>query len=325
MSSPPAIALLFAAALATTLGSLTVPASANRGSSLGDGASPSVSAGMSGPGTQWRAPQASLSKMSGRHLGPIARVSSEHRPARLRIGLVPAYGSAVSVLGFTPRPDSEGRGHVAVGMPSGALSTGGPSDHFRVEASPTGGMRLYVNGHQAEVGGRTVFGNPAQPLQVAFARFGSRVEIDQKGGAYPRGRMSIGTYPTKSCSPGYCLRVVLRMSMKDYLLGLGEIPTSWSQPALRAQVMAARAYALRKVETSGQHRYPCDCALYDSVVDQAYIGKPRETGPRVQSSGWRKAVSTTMGQLAPEEGAPVEAVQTTTSDVHSGPQPGAVS
>src|SRR5919202_1280347 len=117
--------------------------------------------------------------------------------------------------------------------------------------------------------------------------------------------MVFETYPTSSCDPGFCLRLVAVMPMQRYLYGLGEMPSSWPQAALRAQAIAGRTYALNKISRIGQHRYPCDCAVYDSTVDQSYIGDAkRRSGYWAE---WRSAATSsvsTAGSTAPRASRP---------------------
>lgn len=73
----------------------------------------------------------------------------------------------------------------------------------------------------------------------------------------------------------------------EYLLGLGEMPSSWPQAALVSQVIAARSYAMgRKL---GGIRANCNCHVYNNATDQVFVGWSKES-----SSGggnWREAVN----------------------------------
>ncbi|MGH7317687.1 MAG: SpoIID/LytB domain-containing protein, partial [Candidatus Rokuibacteriota bacterium] len=136
------------------------------------------------------------------------------------------------------------------------IARGGPNARFRLEPSPTGGVRIYRNGRRIERNRRSVFGGPDRPVVAMYERLGSRVHVHDKGTAYAYGRLEFGT--ARGCS-GYCLRLVLRIRMQKYLYGLGEVPSSWPQGALRAQAIAGRTYAYRKARESGRHRIECDC------------------------------------------------------------------
>jgi len=75
----------------------------------------------------------------------------------------------------------------------------------------------------------------------------------------------------------------------EYLYGIGEMPTSWPAAALQAQVIASRTYALSK---AGKIRAICDCDLYATSLDQAFVGYAKEAEPRYGTL-WRSAVDST--------------------------------
>ncbi len=99
----------------------------------------------------------------------------------------------------------------------------------------------------------------------------------------------------------------LRLS-DEYLYGLGEMPSSWfhyvtsgnvelnTSSALQAQTIAARTYALQKVraQTSSDPksvRAACQCHVYASTNDQAFIGYVKEASYR--GDKWVAAVNAT--------------------------------
>ena len=75
----------------------------------------------------------------------------------------------------------------------------------------------------------------------------------------------------------------------EYLWGLGEVPSSWPPAALEAQVIAARTFALNKVQ---RLRAECDCNIYNSIVDQNFVGYSKETEP-IYGVKWKEAVNRT--------------------------------
>jgi SpoIID/LytB domain protein len=79
----------------------------------------------------------------------------------------------------------------------------------------------------------------------------------------------------------------LRLS-DEYLYGLGEVPSSWTEAAMQAQAIAGRSYALRKTAT----RSGCNCQIYSSTLDQAFVGYSKE----IATSGnrWVQAVNATI-------------------------------
>jgi SpoIID/LytB domain protein len=64
------------------------------------------------------------------------------------------------------------------------------------------------------------------------------------------------------------LRLVNSLDVETYLTGLAEMPSTWVAPALQAQVVAARTYALRAMSFSGE--------LCDHQACQVYVGATRE-------------------------------------------------
>jgi len=79
----------------------------------------------------------------------------------------------------------------------------------------------------------------------------------------------------------------LRLS-DEYLWGLGEVPSSWTDAAMQAQAIAARSYAVRKTST----RSGCNCQIYATTLDQAFVGYSKE----IATSGnlWVAAVNATI-------------------------------
>src|SRR4051812_12352159 len=83
------------------------------------------------------------------------------------------------------------------------------------------------------------------------------------------------------------LTAVNALSLDDYIKGVivGEMPTSWPQPALEAQAIVARSYALT-TDAGG--------AIFDQYPDtrsQMYYGMSRET------AGTNQAVQSTAGEV----------------------------
>ena len=75
----------------------------------------------------------------------------------------------------------------------------------------------------------------------------------------------------------------------EYLYGLGEVPSSWPAAALEAQAIAARTYALGKLS---RLRVECDCNIYNTTVDQNFVGYAKET-EAIYGIKWREAVDRT--------------------------------
>lgn len=87
------------------------------------------------------------------------------------------------------------------------------------------------------------------------------------------------------------LEVTNSLALRDeYLFGISEVPSSWPTAVLEAQTIAARSYALSKM---GFIRANCDCNLFDSVVDQNFVGFAKESEARFGQI-WRAAVLRTI-------------------------------
>ncbi len=105
---------------------------------------------------------------------------------------------------------------------------------------------------------------------------------------YKYGQMQVRA--VKSAALGYRIELTNSLRLHDeYLWGISEMPSSWPAAALQAQVIASRTYALTKV---GVIRSRCDCELFGSIKDQAFLGYAKEAEPRYGHL-WKAAVSAT--------------------------------
>ncbi len=134
----------------------------------------------------------------------------------------------------------------------------------------------------------------------------SRVEVD--GTEYRRGLIRLRS---EEVAEGFHL--ALEVSIQGYLYGLGEMPSSWSTHALRAQAVAARSYAVYKAlyneptPTAGidpgfsaTRKAECWCHLYGSILDQNYVGYSKEVEP--SGSRWLDAVDDTEDEVMTHPG-----------------------
>ena len=233
---------------------------------------------------------------------------------RIRVGLLQGR----SAIRVTPRKFRDDGGLVVFkeeGVP-GRIASGRPGSTFRVEASGTGRMRLYKNDKLVKRDGRRAFGSPAHPLFARYEKQGSMVHVTEKNIAYAYGQLEFGSYQS-SCGSGFCLRLVVVLPMQKYIYGLGEVPSSWPMAALRSQAIAGRTYAYEKIQRLGQNRTPCACAVYDSVIDQAYIGDSKRTGSGSYWDEWKAAVDRTKGQVILHRGDPIQALYSSSSGGHT--------
>jgi SpoIID/LytB domain protein len=132
--------------------------------------------------------------------------------------------------------------------------------------------------------------------------------VDKTGHRYQHGTLELSTLGG--------LRIILvDIDMQHYLYGIGEVPSSWSVNALRAQVVAARTYAKEKVERQGQNRADCGCGLLATVGDQNYIGYDKETA--AGGANWVAAVNDTNNQVVTYQGNAIQAFYFSSSGGHT--------
>ena len=98
------------------------------------------------------------------------------------------------------------------------------------------------------------------------------------------------------------------LPVEDYLKGVvpAEMPAYWSEEALRAQAVAARTYALRKIASPG-----ADFDLEGNEFDQAYGGL---SGQRPATDA---AVDATRGQVLTSGGGLIDALYESSNGGHS--------
>ena len=167
----------------------------------------------------------------------------------------------------------------AAGQPVGLLA---PGQTLMVQGNPLqdNGLRLVLDGV------------PLPPLAGSLwlepMASGSLVVVQQR--RY-RGRLQI----VRQASG---LQAINHVSLETYLPSVvgSEMPASWPQPALRAQAVAARTYALRQRRSAD----PFD--LRATVSSQVYRGVESET------DSTREAVAATRSQVLTYSGSLIEAV-----------------
>ena len=269
--------------------------------------------GMSQYGAYGRAQRGDSASQIVRHYYSGASVSERKMPRSIRVGLA-QYKEAI---GVTSSEFSSGGGKVVfrVAGLKDQVATGGAGVNWRAEPSGTGGIRLFKNGEQIKSNGIGVFGDPEHPLVLLYEAFGTKVHPQYKyAQGYAFGRMEFDSYPSDRCNGGFCLRLIVALPMQKYLYGLGEVPSSWPQASLRSQAMAGRTYAYDKIQRIGQHREPCDCAVYDSVVDQAYIGEAKRDS---YFERWKLAVDATDSKIIIHNDSPIQALYSSSSGGHT--------
>ena len=93
-------------------------------------------------------------------------------------------------------------------------------------------------------------------------------------------------------APGFRYRIeatnLLRLH-DEYLYGIAEVPSSWPAAALQSQAIASRTYALMRMNSI---KKACDCHVYNSKYDQAFVGYSKE-GEARYGQLWKAAVDAT--------------------------------
>jgi SpoIID/LytB domain protein/uncharacterized repeat protein (TIGR01451 family) len=220
-------------------------------------------------------------------------------PSTLRIGLV--HNTKTVHLSVV-----QGTVALRLGGTNGKLIGGRTikqGETWRVLVAASGRYRV-LNGAGKLVGGH-LWGSPKVNLYAVYSSSG-KVRVSESGHTYNRGYLEFNLYASKSCSQlSYCERLIIVLKPQSYLVGLSEVPSSWPLVALEVQAVAARTYAFEKVFRLGQHRSPCNCALYDDTSDQVYAGWDKEGAP--QGARWVSSVRNTNGLVVLYNGAPIQA------------------
>lgn len=220
-------------------------------------------------------------------------VQAQSQPGGIRIWLA-ADGS--SAPGTTMTAGGDVQLYVAGNVV--ARATNGQTIRVTVQ-----GGKFFIAVNNTQVAG-PVGGGPDN-LYVAYAPGhplhtgpGGPILLDKTGNRYAYGALELST-------AGGLRIVLVDMDMQRYLYGLGEVPSSWPQEALRAQVVAARTYAKEKIGRLGNNRGDCACSLFGTVSDQNYIGWDKESA----SGGnlWRAAVDDTNNQVVTYQGNAIQA------------------
>jgi SpoIID/LytB domain protein len=164
----------------------------------------------------------------------------------------------------------------------GILWGAGP---YRVSAS---GPAILTSGGKATAisAGQVVTLSMGAGLQkLSPLNASTRLSVYGPRGLYHRYRGSIVGQPS-----GGIEYVINEVSIEDYLRGLGEVPSSWPLEAIKAQIVAARCYALTHLGST---------ALYDvddTTRYQVYRGADAE------SAAQNAAVDQTRGQVLMSNG-----------------------
>jgi SpoIID/LytB domain protein len=182
-----------------------------------------------------------------------------------------------------------------------SVTVGGPADEFRfLVDGPNVKVKRVAGGQKVDLGSA-----PSVTVRWAGTRnpgaaaggptllnvVGGGSSLDSSGHRYRYG--SVDVVPV-STSNGIRLNVVNSVRIHDeYLYGISEVSSSWPKAAMQAQVLAARTYALSKVERGV--RQGCSCHMDDGggpYYDQTFTGWTKASSAK--GDRWVEAVNTTL-------------------------------
>jgi SpoIID/LytB domain protein len=189
--------------------------------------------------------------------------------------------------------------HFYTGTTWASLDTGNTPIHVAVlwgtatyRVVPSGPAQLIAGSRVTNLApGQTVSLAPSAGVQkVVPTSAGTRLTVYGPSGRYHSYRGTIVAQPS-----GGLLYVINVLPIEDYLRGLGEVPSSWPLEAIKAQIVAARCYALTHMGSTGL--YDVD----DTTQFQVYRGVDAESGSQ------NAAVDQTRGQVLMYGGRVIEA------------------
>ncbi len=227
---------------------------------------------------------------------------------KLRVGLT--YDRALIHLGARSGPVKlwigRPRGHAVGTIPGGKTWT--------VKATRTG--YAIRDGAGKLVGGKR-WGGAAFDLFATYADAGSKVFVPEAdavsgvGYAYKRSYLEFNLYRTGG---NWRERIILPITLEQYLYGIGEMPSSWPKQALETQAVASRTFATHTVRTYDSRGY-CNCDITDGANDQVYIGDNKESG--AMGARWVRAVDATRKRIVTNNGKAILSVFAASDGGHS--------
>jgi stage II sporulation protein D len=107
------------------------------------------------------------------------------------------------------------------------------------------------------------------------------------------------------------LALIDHLTFDEYLAGLAEMPRSWPLEALKAQVVAARTYAIANLRNPGSSAKTLGYDICSTDLCQVYRGLTVEQG--AFGEAWLRAVRETRGRILQYHGSPISAYYFSTS------------
>ena len=268
--------------------------------------------GLSQWGTYERARQGHNASRILRHYYTGTTVAETKLPATVRVGLLQAQ----TEIAFSSTPASPGGGKVTFAVRgSKPFVSGSSGTAWRVQPAPAGAVFLFKNNKPVSINGDKTLGGK-NPVVVSYEPHGTLLRVVDEANSYRYGTMILDSY-SGACLAGSCLRLVSEVPIEDYVLGIAEVAPYWPKEALRTQAIIARTYASHKINTTGQKRQSCACAVYDSSYDQVYIGDDRRVDSGAYWKDWKRAVRSTAGTAVLYNGSPILALYMSSSGGHT--------
>jgi SpoIID/LytB domain protein len=172
----------------------------------------------------------------------------------------------------------------------GVVTQGSPADIFQFEQSSGQVKVVKISGGASSVIGQGPSAT-ARPLGATLVHVTNKARsLSQPGSRFRYGYVEVT--PIK-VSGKVLMNAVNKLRLRDeYLYGVAEVSSSWPNAALQAQVLAARTYALSKIDAG--LRKSCNCHLddgYGPFSDQAFAGCTKQSS--AQGERWVAAVNAT--------------------------------
>jgi SpoIID/LytB domain protein len=224
-------------------------------------------------------------------------------PGNIRVGLIQGYASTrVEAVGGSVNVKLGG-----VGLPN--ITTIPEGETWTIALCDGAYCVKRPDGTQAAKGGSSTL-----HLFLTYQALGSSVFMYGTSHNYDKGWMEFNIYtPCTGCALDF--RVINVVGPQGYLYGLAEVPSSWPATALQVQAIAARSYAFYKVNTSGQNRAVCNCAVYATTFDQVYIGADKVSA--AFGTNWKAAVDATDNLVVKKDGSVIGAFYHSSSGGHT--------
>ena len=217
------------------------------------------------------------------------------------------YYSGVTVAAGTPDAQIDLRVRIAENVPTLTLTAGGTTTFDGVGVVGQGAVvTLSRSGSAVRLSG--ALNATVASLRVRYATGANPLKVSPPNHPYRYGELLV-----KPAGTG--LRATVeQLTLEQYLWGLHEMPFSWPDAALRAQVIAGRTFALKR--RAARRAAGEDFDVTNTVADQAYSGALNES-PLNWYLHWVNAVQQTDGQAIRYGGALIDAVYSSSSGGHT--------